>query len=94
MQIITNLRVHKLTLTSKLVINIVNKIFQAFLTLQKSQGKAKFVYIFRIEVLLETIACEGAMFRSFNCSYLKSDTCSKYRNSCRILYTKIAVLSC
>jgi len=69
-----------MTLASKLVINIVNKIFQAFLTLQKSQGQAKFVYIFRIEVLLEveTIVCEGAMFRSFNCSYLKSDTFSNY----------------
>jgi len=54
MQIITTLHsylsVHELTLASKLVINIVNKIFQAFLSLQKSQGKAKFVYIFRIEV--------------------------------------------
>jgi len=79
MQIITTLHYwgwHEMTLGSKLVINIVNKIFQAFLTLHKSQGKAKFVYILRIEVFLrfETIACEGAMFRSFNCSYLKSDT--------------------
>jgi len=63
MQIITTLRVHELTLASKLVINIVNGIFQAFLTFHKSQGKAKFVYIFRVEVLLETIACEGAAQR-------------------------------
>ena len=49
-----------MTLASTLVINIVNKIFQAFLTLQKSQGKAKFVYIFRIEVLLETITLARA----------------------------------
>ena len=44
-----------MALASTLVINMVNEIFQAFLTLRKSQGKAKFVYIFRIEVLLETI---------------------------------------
>ena len=47
-----------MTLASKLVINIVNKIFQAFLTLQKSQGKA---HIFRIEVLLETITFARAL---------------------------------
>jgi len=46
-----------MALASTLVINMVNEIFQAFLTLRKSQGKAKFVYIFRIEVLETRAQC-------------------------------------